>query len=221
MKLGDSRPVLTVAVGALVTCALFVGACGSPDQESPPPLQGAPTRTPGRTSEDASITDAGTSDSGETTIDANKPPQTVNWSGQLAASPTVAFGGVQYCKYSVTMKNIFVDMLVDDAGSATNGVVQAVMEEKIVSDCGTATPKPANTHTYTQTKPATSSGGSLRIEFQPSAKNSPKATLVFDGTFANATELDGKLTWHRIDIDSAPELSWTVTATVHLTPASH
>lgn len=190
---------------ALLGIAL-ASACGSsnPGDETPPPL--------------ATGSSTGAADSGPPPdagpVDATPPdagPDSVRWTGTLATTKTVEFGGSPYCKYRVTLKQIEIDVTMKKTGEVVNALVKNVAVEESVPPC-TFPPQPPNAHQYSlgSSKPAPTG---LQLDFAPFATNKPKATLVMvgplDGASPSATV---SLEWHRTD-QPAP-LDWRVTAVV-------
>lgn len=207
------RSKLAGGVGGLLAFAVLAGACGSSGPEEPPEFKNPPVRD----TKDASGTDAsdtGAPDGG-TASDSDTTNQVTKWRGSLSASPTVQFGGKDgFCLYNVAMKDVQVDLYMDNAGNGIDGTVTSVMEEQTVGTCSFK-PLGSIPHTYTM-RESTSDGSTLRVEFDRAPDNEPKATLVFEGTF-NDSELNGTLTWRRFD--ALEQFNWTIDATLRLLPS--
>jgi hypothetical protein len=158
-------------------------------------------------------------------------PGTVAWRNQPADVPLVTFGGTspvtntQYCKYTITLKQLDLQLAILPSGQVTSGHVQDLNVEAVVPSMPPTTPFvcsetdpgsiPANIAMY-QLATATAGTGGMTLTFQGGASNMPPATLV--ATLTKVGSLySAKLTFHRSDgLD--PVFEWTVTATVPLAP---
>lgn len=165
---------------------LVAGACGSLPEE------------PGM--------DAGT--------DAPKPPPgTTAYQGMLAMSPTVPFGRLpDFCEYSMTLRQIELELSISTAGMVTAGTSQNLTDEKIVGTCPYAPAGP--TIQKFKFKSATPVGASTMIVMEGVAGNAPVATMGITLT-PNAGAFTAAARWTRTD--QAPLLNWTVTANLTLT----
>lgn len=151
----------------------------------------------------------------------------VTWRNQPADVPAVTFGGTSaggttYCKYTITLRQLDVQLTILPSGQVTSGQVQDLNVEAVIPSTTpvvcTATnppPIPANIAMY-QLATATPGTGGMTLMFQDGASNMPAATLVVVLTKVNSL-YSAKLTFHRNDgVD--PVLEWTVTTTVPLAP---
>jgi hypothetical protein len=187
---------------------VLAAACGSETPgESPPPLSTGTASPP---------TDAGPPDD-VAVVDATPPdagPESVRWTGTLATTKTVEFGGSPYCKYRVTLRQVEIDVTMKKTGEVVNASVKNVVVEESVPPC-TFPPQNPNAHQYSLAKSKPAPTG-LQLDFAPFAANRPRATLVMvgplDGASPSATV---SLEWHRTD-QPAP-LDWRVTAIVPVT----
>lgn len=185
----------------MVVAVALATACGD-ESSGPSPLG---NRTP---------RDGGT----ELTIEASTADREANedvFRGTLSSTAPVTFGGpymdASYCRYSVTLKNIELDMVVAD-GKLVASTVKNQMAEAFVGTCGSQQPTiKTNLHTYALSSAVTSTSGGFRAEYLYASGNEPKATLVID-LAPTTTGYTASATWHRNDIGKP--FDWTVTATV-------
>ncbi len=167
-------------------------ATSSGDDGSQPPVQQDSTPPP------AGDPDGGTVSVGMDTL----------YEGTLATSSTVDFGGSPYCRYSVTLKTILVDVKFKVDGSFDSATAHDVMNEAVVGSC----PYPAqaaSNQTFTSNG-ATLAAGNYHITFDGSKDNRPATSLVVD-LVKTASGFTANATWTRTD-QKAP-LAWTVKAT--------
>lgn len=189
---------------SLVALALAT-ACG--DEPSGPAPLGNRTPRDGGPATDLTI-EASTADpdAGETA-----------YRGRLSSTAAVTFGGpymdANYCRYSVTLKNIEIDMVVAD-GKLVASTVKNQMEEAFVGTCGSTQPTiKTNLHSYALSSAVTATNGGFRAEYLYASGNEPKATLVID-LAPTTTGYTAAATWHRNDIGKP--FDWTVTGTIPL-----
>lgn len=196
---------IVVMLYRLLAVALLAGACGTVSQK--------PT--------DASVGDGATPD---------VPPGAVMWRNQPVDVPAVTFGGTsadgtQYCKYTITLRQVDLQLAILPSGQVTSGHVQDLNVEAVVPSAPPTTPFvctatnpppiPANIAMY-QLATATAGSGGMTLTFQGGTSNAPPATLVVLLTRVGSL-YSAKLTFHRNDgID--PIFEWTVTTTVPLAP---
>jgi hypothetical protein len=157
-------------------------------------------------------------------------PGAVTWRNQPSDVPAVTFGGTaadgtQYCKYTITLKQVDLQLTMLPSGQVTSGHIQDLNVEAVVPSMPPTTPFvcsetnpgsiPANIAMY-QLATATAGTGGMTLTFQGGASNAPPASLVVVLTKVSSL-YSAKLTFHRNDgID--PIFEWTVTATVPLAP---
>jgi hypothetical protein len=189
----------------LLAVALLAGACGTVTQRP---------------------ADAGVGDGPAPDV----APGTVTWRNQPADVPAVTFGGTSamgdmYCKYTITLKQVDLQLTILPSGQVTSGHVQDLNVEAVVASSPPTTPfvcsetnpgsLPANIAMY-QLATATAGTGGMTLTFQGGTSNAPPATLVVLLTKVGSL-YSAKLTFHRNDgLD--PIFEWTVTATVPLAP---
>ena len=199
------RPAL--AAGSVMAALVAVGACSSPDIEGsgPPPIPAT-----------GKLRDAGretTEESRDTGATPPPPaPGAYTYRAEVTETPPVKFGGDPFCEYTITLKDIVLEVAALDSGEVVSATEQHDAVEKTVTSCSQPT-IPINRHSYTllRTKP---DAGSTELEFSAGSSNKPKTSLVVelarsaDGFVATAT-------WKRIDI--GPPLDWQVKLTMTLT----
>lgn len=181
----------------ILALALLSSACGT---------------VAGRPAADASVSD-GTGPGSDGSV-----ASAVTWVAQLAQSPTVTFGGSGFCTYTITLKQIDVQLGILPSGQVSSGQVQDLNMEAVVPTmppCGGG-PIPPNIATY-QLATAMPSTGGMTLMFQGGASNMPPAALVIELTKTGSL-YSAKLTFHRND-GQAAIFEWTVTTTVSLAPS--
>jgi len=166
--------------------AAFGSACGTVN------------RTPGM---DASI--------GEPAADAAVP---VTYRGMVTATdPPVMFGGAPECTYTVTLRQIDVQLGILSSGEVTSGQLQVLYDEELVGTCGHPAAAPViSSFTFAS---AVASGTSKTLTFHEKPGDRPGASLVIVVTPSGAG-YQAKLTFHRTDL--GPPLDWMVTTTTSM-----
>jgi hypothetical protein len=127
---------------------------------------------------------------------------------QTASSP---FGGVVYCHYTITLKQLMIDLMILPTGQVTTGHVQCINVEGTDANCpnGVIPASPANYSLQSAT--ATASG--QKLTFLGAQENVPTASLEVDLS-RSGSSYSTVLTFHRID--QVPELNWSLTTTLPL-----
>jgi hypothetical protein len=139
--------------------------------------------------------------------DAVQAPAHVRYRGMLSSTPSVQFGGGQYCTYSVQMRSIVFDAVVRDAESLTSMSVDNTMTEGIVGSCPYP-PFPASQQHFSQRSPAgVRSDGSFSPVLVGDSANQPRADLTSLVTLRGDT-LQATARWERTDAE--PPLKWIV-----------
>ena len=182
-------------------------ACGSDSSTDPAPLGTNTARDGGTGSTDLTL-EASLADTGAGEL---------AFHGTLAATATVTFGGsyadVSYCKYTVTLKNVSIDLVVQ-GNTLVASTVKDRMVETVVGSCG-STAQPDNAQVFALSKEATAtSSGGFHAEYLDASGNRPQESLVIDLT-KTADGYSASATWHRTDIFHP--FDWTVTGTIALT----
>jgi hypothetical protein len=147
----------------------------------------------------------------------------VMWRNQPGDVPAVTFGGTTtYCMYTITLKQLDVQLAILPSGQVTSGHVQDLNVEAVVPSttpviCTPTEPPPipANIAMYQLATAAPTTGG-MTLTFQGGASNAPMATLVVELTKVNSL-YSAKLTFHRND-GLIAVFEWTVSTTVPLAP---
>ncbi|HEX3477322.1 MAG TPA: hypothetical protein VHT91_20005 [Kofleriaceae bacterium] len=190
----------------LLAVALLAGACGTVTEKPA----------------DAGVSDGAAPDGA---------PGAVTWRNQPGDVPAVTFGGTSsatgtiYCKYTITLKQLDLQLSILPSGQVTSGHVQDLNVEAVVPSMPPTTPFvcsatnpgaiPANIAMY-QLATTTAGTGGLTLTFQTGSSNMPPAALVINLTKVSSL-YSAKLTFHRNDgLD--PVFEWTVATTVPLAP---
>jgi hypothetical protein len=132
--------------------------------------------------------------------------------GTLAATAAVEFGGGGFCKYTMTLKQIEVEVAISTTGQITAASTTNLTGEATVPPCDFA---PDGPHIQKfALKSATPVGSATMLVMQGAADNTPQASLAITltpggGAFTAAAR------WTRTD--QQPPLNWTVTASLTLT----
>jgi hypothetical protein len=189
----------------LLAVALLAGACGTVTEKPA----------------DAGIGDGPAPDA---------PPVAVTWRNQPGDVPAATFGGTAaggtiYCKYTITLRQLDVQLTILPSGQVTSGRVQDLNVEAVVPSmppttpfvCTATNPVPIapNIAMY-QLATATTGTGGLTLTFQGGASNMPPASLVIELTKVSSL-YSAKLTFQRND-DVDAVFKWKVTTTVPLAP---
>jgi hypothetical protein len=147
-------------------------------------------------------------------VNPTAPTSNVNgtFQGGFNSTPTVPFGGLPYCSYSIVLQN--VTSVVEFANNQiTRAQVAALAVETALNGCPFGSIAP-NTHQYTLRSSAVN-GSNVTIDYDAAPANAPHASLQFAGRLSDdGRSLAGTLTWQRDDQGGAPSLDWRVTADV-------
>lgn len=150
-------------------------------------------------------------------------PAAVMWEGKPSADPSSNFGGNNmFCNYTITLKQLDVQLAILPSGVVTSGQVQDLNVEAIVPSttpfvCTATSPGtiPPNIATYKLATAVPSASGAT-LTFQGDATNMPPASLEIDLTKVNSM-YSATLKFHRNDGQPAV-LLWMVMAMLTLTP---
>ena len=127
---------------------------------------------------------------------------------QTAPSP---FGGVVYCHYTITLRELMIDLTILPSGQVTTGHVQDINVEGTDASCPNGV-IPASPAKYSlQSATATATG--QKLTFLGAPENVPTASLVVDLTRGGSSYAT-TLTFQRTD--QVPELNWMLTTTLPL-----
>jgi hypothetical protein len=138
---------------------------------------------------------------------------TIAYRGTLSQTTPAPFGGTPYCNYTITLKQLEIDLAMLPSDQATSGRVQALNVEATDTSCpyGVTPPMIAS---YTLSSSSTGASGTV-LTFQGAIDNAPVASLVATLTRSGSAYL-AALTFHRTD--EMPPLAWTVQTTITLSP---
>jgi hypothetical protein len=142
-------------------------------------------------------------------IDGNGSP--VTYKGTLDQTPPVTFGGAPYCMYTITLKQLDVELAIVPPSQVTTGRVENLNVEAIVPQCPNGS-LPPTIATYTFAS-ATPSQSGTTLAFQGAPGNAPVVSLVVELSSAGAA-YQARLGFHRTD--TVPPLDWSVVTTIPL-----
>lgn len=141
----------------------------------------------------------------------------VRYRGTLAASPTVQFGGDPYCTYSVTLRNVVLDVVVRGTEELTSMSIDDTMTEAIVGSCPYA-PSPQSrqqfAHDSGRPVPANAEGTFTPL-LTGVAANRPMTAATALVTIVDDARLQVTARWERTD--QAPPLKWIVATAAPVT----
>jgi hypothetical protein len=169
--------------------ALCAAACGEVSQSGDAGIDSAPS-------------DAGTPRMFQGTMDEVTP---------------VTFGGLPYCTYKITLKQLQIQIGILPSGQIATGHVQDLNVESIIPSTTPNCPAdyeviPPNIATYTLLS-ATPAGSTTTLTFTGGASNMPPADLTIELSSVGSA-YQAKLGFHRTNVE--PPLDWSVIATVSL-----
>jgi hypothetical protein len=150
--------------------------------------------------------------------DAPPPPGTTSYRGTLAVSPLVTFGGTPYCRYTVRLSEIEIDLDLLTTGQVKGGTSQALaVETRLASTTPACTAGPGiapNIHKFTfKSSRAVANGFAVVMSGDPA--NQPTTSLTFTLTPA-AGAFTAAARWARSG-GAAPILNWVATSNLTLT----
>jgi hypothetical protein len=177
--------MIVVMISRCLAIALLVVGCGEV------------ARTPG----DASHADGSGGQPDSTLPDA---PMPVTYHGG-PVTQTAPFGGVVYCKYTITLKDVTLDLDILPSGQLITGTVKGANVEGGAANCPLPF-IPPNMASYTL-QSAVPNGATTKLTFQGASGNVPRASLVVDLSRNGASYL-AMMTFQRTD--QVPELNWKV-----------
>jgi len=154
---------------------------------------------------------ASTGDDGSATSDSSTPDSSSTYHGTLAMSQTVPFGGVTYCAYSITLRQIDATITMRPSGEVTGAMVQALNVEAIVGSCPYQPQPPSIANYSLDSAKLTPTGSTLQLAGAPG--NAPMVALTID-TSPNGAGQQAMMTFQRTD--QTGELMWTVKPTLSL-----
>jgi hypothetical protein len=137
----------------------------------------------------------------------------VEWfTGRLATTPTVPFGGAPYCNYSVRLSDVRIDVTMHPTDGLSSIIVADTMNEATVGTCSFP-PAPINRQgfSYLGVPQPPDTNGAFTPMLQELPTNSPKTAIGVSMTRPTPDALTSTVRWDRTD--QAAPLAWTVTAT--------
>lgn len=152
-----------------------------------------------------------TTDAGKT-ADSATATESKTYHGTLEMSPTVPFGGVVYCAYSITLRQLDVSITLRPSGEVTAATVQALNVEAVVGSCPYQ-PSPPSIAQYSLGTAKMIPNGSM-LTLTGDAANSPMVALTIT-TAAAGDKQQAMLSFLRTD--QSGELAWNVKVSVPLT----
>jgi hypothetical protein len=158
---------------------------------------------------------SGTGDDTTKMTDAAAPDSATTYHGTLAMSATVPFGGVTYCAYSITLRQIDATIMMRHSGEVTGATVQALNVEATVGTCPYQPQPPSIANYSLDSAKVTPTGSTLQLG--GAAANAPMVALTID-TSPNGSGIQAAMTFQRTD--QTGELMWTVKPTLLLAPAN-
>lgn len=139
-------------------------------------------------------------------------PATTTLSGGVASVPPVTFGGPPFCMYTVTLKQLSLEIDLR-GGQAVAARTQHLGVEETVPPC-TFEPQPPSISRYTLDS-ATGSAERLTLTMRGDPANAPTTSLTIELTSVGDAH-EATLGWKRID--QGPPLDWAVIAKLTLSP---
>ena len=152
---------------------------------------------------------------GSSSTSTSTPSPTIagSWSGTVATSPTVPFGGSGYCNYTVTLSNVQLSFDVDASFVASNVQLrQTASEQAIVCPFQ---PYPPNQHTY-QLTGQQSSPGAVILNLA-NTSGAPANTAEISASLDSPNALSARFTFQRsLQPGEEQAIGWRVTFTSNL-----
>jgi hypothetical protein len=150
---------------------------------------------------------------GTVTGDPSDGGTATTYRGTLDQTSPVTFGGDPYCSYTITLKQLDVELgILPSSHQVTTGRVQDLNLEASLPPCTLPT-IPPGIATYTLASAAPSATGT-KLTFQGAADNAPVASLGINLSPSGST-YQATLTFQRTDSEAL--LNWSVIATIPLT----
>ena len=148
-------------------------------------------------------------------VDASPTPRA--YKGTLDMVPAVTFGGLPFCTYTITLKQLEVEIGILPTGQIATGQVQDLNVEAVVPSTTPNCPAdleviPPNIATYTMQSVMPSANGET-LTFKGGPSNMPPVDLTVELTTVGSA-YQARLGFHRNNV--VPPLDWSVIATVSL-----
>ncbi len=184
-----SKAKIAVMIRSGLTIAALASACGTVGSE---PKDGA----------------VGDGQSNETPV---------MYKATMAQTPAMPFGGAPYCSYTITLKQLDVELgILPSSKQVTTGRIQDLNVEAVVPTTPpcmyTATPPTIANYTLASAMPSASG---TTLTFQGDPTNAPVVSLGVELTSAGSV-YQARLGFQRTD--EPPPLNWSVLVTVTLSP---
>lgn len=142
------------------------------------------------------------------------PPGVTRVRGSMDTTATAPFGGGGTCNYTITLKQVELELGLTASGDIITGSSQALAIEAALPPCPYP-PLGANLHRFTMTA-VTGTGDGRQLTFVGNPSNMPNTSLIVDLRRAANTYL-AVATWRRTDL--GPPLDWTLGGMLTLTQA--
>jgi len=143
--------------------------------------------------------------------DASGRPET--YRGMLDDVPPVTFGGGQFCKYTITLRQVDIQITVDSSGQVTDAEARNLNIEATVPPCPFDSLDPTIATYMFESMTMTPEGIAVTLEAAPT--NTPLAVLRLQLTRSENTYL-AHFDYHRTD--QASPLDWRVIGSLALSP---
>ncbi len=131
------------------------------------------------------------------------------YTGQLAMTSTVRFGGSPYCEYSVTLRSIVLDVTLHPTRGLTTMSIADTVDEAIVGTCPFPPAADSRQFFAFQGAQAANAAGAFVPTMQGQPSNSPMTEATVLVTPRTETVVDASVRWERTD--QGPPLKWVVT----------
>jgi hypothetical protein len=123
----------------------------------------------------------------------------------------VKFGGEPFCEYTITLKQVEVEIAALENGDLVSATVKDLAVEGAVPPCPHP-PIAPTLHTFALTTTTKTASG-LTLAFEGAKSNKPETSLVIDLARVGVT-YEASLGWKRTD--QVPPFDWLVTAKMTL-----
>jgi hypothetical protein len=133
--------------------------------------------------------------------------------GTLDTTVPVKFGGKGYCEYTMTLKQVAIEVAALESGEIIGAAVKDLAIEGTVAPC-TYNPMPPSDQTFALTTVTKTASGAT-LAFEGAKTNRPETALVIDLTRVGIT-YEASAGWKRSD--QTPPLVWSVQAKLTLQP---
>jgi hypothetical protein len=133
------------------------------------------------------------------------PPSPRTYKGTVTETSPVQFGGPPHCMYTITLRQVEVELQILPSGQVTGGQVRTLNVEAIVGTCEFLPADPSVTDfTFTSAAPIATG---MALAFQEEAGDKPGTALTGE-LWPNGSSYQVQLTFHRNDL--GPPLDWMI-----------